>query len=471
MKLAMKALSWQGISLLGISQSTSVQNLKRYKVYNQIVAISLVTYLFFIPVAGFLESIFYFNILIGSILLLAVCLWLNVKSRFVLSMVFFMLTLVSSISILSIYLGENTGVYLCLIPISILPILFVRDSRLAYISLVGCVLIYLGLHAAWNEVTPFLLEEGKRTVLLYCNVVGIVLVSYLYNEFFRVSADENDARNMFINREISLRNEKILENVKLARQIQSNLLPSQKFMNKTFPRAFVIYEPRDIVSGDFYWIDEKDGKQYCAVIDCTGHGIPGAFVSILGHQALQRSINNFGLREPSQILNKLHELIYATLRKEDSNIIDGMDMSLICIDKKNKKMSFSGANNNILLVRDMEMPIDGMEPEFRGISRLMYKMNAQRQSVGSEYLKEAFTQIEVEIKKNDTVYIYTDGYIDQFGGPHFRKLMHTPLKKLIMEIQGQELEDQNNAIQMYFDNWRGEGKQVDDVCVVGIRVL
>ena len=471
MKITVDALSWQRISFFGVSENTDVLDLKRHKVYNQVVAISLVTYLFFIPVAVLLGSFFYFNVLIAAIVLQAFCLWLNFKRRFVVSMIAFMLTLIGSIALLAAHMGESSGVYLCLIPISILPILFVRNKLFAFISLSLCMLIYLGLVQVWSEVTPLYVEDWKRTVVFYSNVVGIVLVSYLYNEFFRLSADENDARNIFINREISIRNEKILENVKLARQIQANLLPSKKLMESNFPSSFVFYQPRDIVSGDFYWIDEKDGKQYCAVIDCTGHGIPGAFVSILGHQALQRALNNLGLREPAEILNKLHDLIYSALRKEDSNIIDGMDMALICIDRVKRKMTYSGANNNILLVRDMEVPLENIEPEFRGISRLMYKINAQRQSVGSELLNEAFTQIELEIEKNDSIYMYTDGYIDQFGGPHFRKMMHTPLRKLIMEIQGQGIQDQKDAIQMYFDNWKREGKQVDDVCVVGIQIL
>ena len=162
--------------------------------------------------------------------------------------------------------------------------------------------------------------------------------------------------------------------------------------------------------------------------------------------------------------------MYATLRKEDNHIIDGMDMSLICIDKAKKKMSFSGANSNMLLVRDMEKPFDNREPEFRGISRLMYKINGQRQSVGSDFLNEPFTQVDLELEPSDTIYIYTDGYVDQFGGPHFRKLMHTPLRKLIMETQTQEIENQKEALDMYFMNWMGESKQIDDVCIVGIQV-
>ena len=471
MKIAFESLSWQSISLFGVTQNTSSQDLKRFSVYNQVVAISLVTYLLFVPFAILLSSVYYFDVLAVSVVIQVFCLWLNHKQQFVLSKVIFMLTLTGSITLLSVYMGENAGIYLCLIPISILPILFVRNRFVALISLITCALIYLGLLRMWQLVTPFPVEDWIRTFLFYSNVIGIIVVSYLYNVFFRISADENDARNIFINREISIRNEKILENVNLARQIQANLLPSNKLFKSIFPDSFVWYKPRDIVSGDFFWIDEKDGKKYCAVIDCTGHGIPGAFVSILGHQALQRAVNNFGLREPAEILNKLHELIYSALRKEDSNIIDGMDMALICIDRDKCKMTYAGANNNILLLRDMESPLEGEEPEFRGIDRLMYKINAQRQSVGSEFLQEAFTQVGIQIVKNDVVYIYTDGYIDQFGGPHYRKLMHTPLRKLILEIQGQDIEDQQEAVQAYYENWMGESKQVDDVCVVGIKIL
>jgi serine phosphatase RsbU (regulator of sigma subunit) len=441
----------------------------RLKVYNKLVAISLLTYLAFIPLTGIIGSLTYFFIIAFSSIILLLCLYLNSIRTHTLSKVLFLATLITSIYLISAHLGDETAVFLCLIPISTLPLLFYKNALNAVFTLLMCILTFVLLQTDFKPLEQFNAVTWKSMLLYNSIVFGVLVIGYYYNIFFKISTEEKDEKLILVNKDISKRNEKILENIYLARNIQANLLPYDSYFKELFPKSFVFYQPRDLVSGDFYWIENRDEISYCAVIDCTGHGVPGAFVSILGHQGLNRCVNDLKLSEPEDILNKLHEMMFQVLRKEDSLILDGMDMSLVSYNKKTNSISYSGAQNSLLLVRRNEFDLEEQEAEYRGLNHSLFKIQAQRQSVGSEYLKEPFVQKDISLKDGDALYFYTDGYIDQFGGPHHKKLMHKQFKKLLLSIQEFEPDNQLAQLRSYYENWKGDWKQTDDICVIGLN--
>jgi serine phosphatase RsbU (regulator of sigma subunit) len=215
-----------------------------------------------------------------------------------------------------------------------------------------------------------------------------------------------------------------------------------------------LYKPKDIVSGDFYWLEQKENKILFAAVDCTGHGVPGAFVSIVGHNGLTRAINEFGLTQPAQILNKLNELVEETLRQKDNQVRDGMDISLCCIDFSNNQLQYAGANNPLYLVRNNEIIIT----------------KADKQPIGGTGENKTFTNHSFEINKGDSIYIFSDGFADQFGGPKGKKYGYAQFRNFLLSIQNYSMSEQLNLMNEEFNNWKGELEQLDDVCLIGLKI-
>ncbi|MFI5203247.1 MAG: tetratricopeptide repeat protein [Flavobacteriales bacterium] len=258
---------------------------------------------------------------------------------------------------------------------------------------------------------------------------------------------------------ISEKNKDILDSIKYAKRIQEAILPPDAFFSELKADSFILYMPKDIVSGDFYWIDEKDGKIYFAAVDCTGHGVPGAFISIIGHSGLNRCMNEFNLRKPADILNKLNVLVNETLRQQrsESSVRDGMDIAICCIDTNTMALEYAGANNPLWIIK-----ANGGITEIR----------ADKQPIGT-FLEEQnapFTNHVVKLEKNDSVYIFTDGFADQFGGPKGKKYKYSNMQRLFLGCAGMKLPEIQRKLKTEFENWKGDLEQVDDVCVIGIRM-
>ena len=257
------------------------------------------------------------------------------------------------------------------------------------------------------------------------------------------------------NAEIEEKTNDILDSIKYAKRIQNTILPSPDKLNKIFDYDhFVLYKPKDIVSGDFYWAARFDNKSIFSAIDCTGHGVPGAFVSIVGFNALNRTVNEFKLRQPAAILDKLTELVVDTFSQSESNIKDGMDISICSLDNSTLKLEFAGANNPLVVIRNLEV----------------IELKADKQPIGEFDNRVPFTNHDIQLQKGDCVYIFSDGYADQFGGPKGKKLKYKTLKDLLIEINSFDMKTQLKKLDEAFNSWKGDYEQLDDVCVIGLRV-
>ncbi|MDD2563563.1 MAG: SpoIIE family protein phosphatase [Salinivirgaceae bacterium] len=256
--------------------------------------------------------------------------------------------------------------------------------------------------------------------------------------------------------QIVLQNEHIKSSITYASKIQNAVLPPPEVAKRMFGEHFILYLPRDIVSGDFYWMAEIDGLRYCAVADCTGHGVPGGFMSMMGISFLNQIIGQEKTLNAAEILFQLRENIIQSLHQTGKigENKDGMDIALYIVDPKTNLLQFSGANNPLVLIRDDEA--------------VVYK--ADKMPIGI-YVKGniPFTNNEIELMDGDAIYTFSDGYVDQFGGPNKRKFMSKQFRELLLEIHKNPMEEQHDILDKTLSDWHGELDRVDDVVVMGYR--
>lgn len=247
------------------------------------------------------------------------------------------------------------------------------------------------------------------------------------------------------------KNKDITDSINYAKNIQEALLPARKEINRIFPDCFVFYRPRDIVSGDYYWIAHKGERTYFAVADCTGHGVPGAFMSLLGIAFLDEIMAGHPDIAPNELLNLLRENVIESFRNSGGK--DGMDIALIMVEWNARKLYFSGANNPLYFVRN----------------NVLKELKSQKMPIGYYPEPVPFTQHEIDLSPGDTVYLFSDGIADQFGGPDGKKFKYKTLRELLTSVGYMPMVQQKDNIEKSWMDWKGEYEQVDDIILIGIR--
>jgi serine phosphatase RsbU (regulator of sigma subunit) len=254
------------------------------------------------------------------------------------------------------------------------------------------------------------------------------------------------------------KNDEIIDSINYAKRLQNTILPPQAKIDDLFPRNFVLYKPKDIVAGDFYVCEsiEMAGRKIgiVAVADCTGHGVPGALVSMVCSSAIKRSVTEFNLTDPGKILDKSAQLVVESFESAHENVKDGMDISLACIDFDTQTMKWAGAHNPLWIIRKKEL----------------IEIKADKQPVGHFEHFKAFTSHELKLEANDRLYFISDGFADQFGGPIGKKLKTKNLKEFLVATSESSIAEQGSKLERYFTEWKASFEQVDDVCVMGIEV-
>lgn len=256
---------------------------------------------------------------------------------------------------------------------------------------------------------------------------------------------------------IEEKNREVMDSIHYAQRLQTAILPTSQYIYENLRDSFILFRPKDIVSGDFYWMTDVDGKVYVAAVDCTGHGVPGAMVSIVGANGLNRCVKEFNLRKTGEILNKLRELVIETFNSSHGGEVkDGMDCALIAIDKNTRKIEFSGANNPLWIVHKNTAEVQ----EIKG----------DKQPIGKFDHAVPFSTHEVQLEEGDCLYFFTDGYADQFGGMKGKKLKYRPFQEMLIKNMHLPMHEQKSLIEDAFIEWMSDFEQVDDVCVIGLRV-
>ena len=248
------------------------------------------------------------------------------------------------------------------------------------------------------------------------------------------------------------------ESLGYASFLQNALIPGKDNLPKIFPYSFVYHSPKEIVSGDFCWLEKVGDTVFIAVADCTGHGVPGALMTVVCSTLLTKTVKELGITEPGKILDKVRELVIESFNGSDADIKDGMDISLAAIScqplANSIEIQWAGANNPLLYFQNNEM----------------HELPGDRQPIGKHDKCVPFTTHTVQLKTGDTIYMFSDGYADQFGGEKGKKLMHKQLKQILTTVAQVEITTQKNLLARAFEEWKGNLEQIDDVLVIGIQL-
>jgi|WetSurSiteA1Bulk_404760.scaffolds.fasta_scaffold00158_6 ligand-binding sensor domain-containing protein/serine phosphatase RsbU (regulator of sigma subunit) len=308
--------------------------------------------------------------------------------------------------------------------------------------------------------------RSKIMLIIYFAVgafLVFMVIQFWIRQFFNLSR-ENQEREMFGKQimlqkeELTLKNKSITDSINYAKRIQTAMLPPYKMFKSIFPSSFILFMPKDIVSGDFYWVNKLNDKIFIAAVDCTGHGVPGAFMSIIGFELFRKITNIEGLSRPSDILNRLNEDFHIIFKDVENVVLrDGMDVAFCSIDKKEMILEFSGAFNPLYLIRDNKIT------EIKG----------DRFAIGldeTNFMDQTFKNHIIPIQKGDIIYIFSDGFADQFGGPDGKKYKYRRFRHLLLTLHQLPMEKQHEILENNVIEWRGDQDQVDDILVIGIKV-
>jgi len=311
---------------------------------------------------------------------------------------------------------------------------------------------------------PFLHKNGEVIPVECSAKIGsfddnpaIVIYARDIRERLRYENEIKEINNALreTNKLVSEKNKEITDSIGYALRIQTAILPPQKIIKQHLGNSFILYRPKDIVAGDFYWMEVVDDLVLFAACDCTGHGVPGAMVSVICHNALNRAVREFGLTQPAAILDKTAEIVIENFSKSEEDIKDGMDISLCAYHIKTKKLEWSGANNPLWLLQNGELT----------------ETKADKQPIGMNDYSKPFINHTFNLKTGETIYLSTDGFADQFGGETGeRKLTRKRFKDLLMSIQNKPMPEQGTALDEFIKDYRRDVIQIDDILVMGVKV-
>ena len=306
-------------------------------------------------------------------------------------------------------------------------------------------------------IKDVMLNGGLLTTVVSIFSIILIQTRYNLNKKEIISRLALHRSNQILNRQkliIQEKTDKIESSIRYAKRIQEAILPTQEILDEITPESFIYYKAKDIVSGDFYWFGKLENKSIIAAVDCTGHGVPGAFMSMIGNTILNKLIFENKYSEPAQILFELRKEVIQTL--SSSNQKDGMDIALCTIDIEKMKLEFSGAHNSLYIVRDKELT----------------ELKANRMPIGKYFNtdKMEFYNHEFDLQESDMLYLFTDGYTDQFGKETDRKFTKKRLKELLVSIAHLPVEKQEKNIAEVMGNWKQDLEQLDDMLLIGIRI-
>jgi serine phosphatase RsbU (regulator of sigma subunit)/tetratricopeptide (TPR) repeat protein len=304
-------------------------------------------------------------------------------------------------------------------------------------------------------------ENNKKKILNYALIIGFlavcIIIYFIYSKLKLTNKQNLIIQNQKIKVDLAYdkleeKSKEITDSIIYAKRIQSAILPTDKVIKSHFSESFILYKPKDIVAGDFYWFNESNNSKMIAACDCTGHGVPGALVSVICNNSLNRAVKEFGLTDPGQILDKTRLLVIQEFSESEEDVKDGMDIALCSLD--GNILSFAGANNPLWIIRNNEI----------------IEIKGDKQPIGKSDNPKPYQTHKIELFPNDSFYIFTDGFADQFGGIKGKKLKTKGFKDLLLVVAGKPMQEQKDVIDLTFEEWKRSFEQLDDVCIIGVTV-
>lgn len=307
-----------------------------------------------------------------------------------------------------------------------------------------------------NKAQRKLLNNVLISIIVLILIAGVMFVSLrtILKRDRKAKADLLASKLV-----IQEKQHELIESINYAKRIQEAILPSNAILAEHLGEGFVLYMPKDIVAGDFYWFEHTDNRVLFAAADCTGHGVPGAMVSVMCSNALNTSVREDQLTEPAAILERAVVYLEGRFDKSDLHVNDGMDVALCSLDRTTKELQYAGANNPLWVIPKGAQTIEEI-----------IEIKGDKQPVGHYEHRKPFTNHTVTLNDGDQIYLFSDGFVDQFGGDKGKKFKSKPFKQLLLDTLSESMNAQQDALQQSFNQWRGAHDQIDDVCVIGVRV-
>ena len=444
------------IAHTGIDSDTSFQLRNKLKVFNNAILVITAISIFYF-VIGIVNHFYYgAAVTFFSVFSNMFSLYLVKKKRYLFSFHYMMWYGFIFLSAFSYLFGaaNNSYYYFLFMPV-VCNILFDQLSvTLFYLCASSFMMTANVIYIDYYE--PYYVLGGALKYFSYPNVLFASALVFLGVRLFK---QENLVYSETIEEQkkiVEEKNREITDSINYAKKIQGALIPSEEQFASYFKEAFVLFKPKDIVSGDFYWISKRKSKIYYATADCTGHGVPGGFMTMLGITFLDEIVNEKNIEQPAEILNALRDKLIITLKQTAAagENKDGMDIALCCFDVENKNLQYAGANNSLYILRD------GM----------MIQHKPDKQPCGFYHELKGFTNHSIHVAPGDIIYTFSDGYADQFGGPKGKKFKYKQLHETIVANSKQPMAFQKTALEKSFEEWRKPLEQIDDVLLIGVRV-
>ena len=431
-----------------------------------------------------------------SIIYFAVPLLLSIRRKYLLSQIIFIFSAPLNFFLIYLLYARNMGIHLYMFTLAILAIFIFKKKTLIYLALVwiGAFFFVITISIKYQWFTPLSpMALTWANFFWWNNLIGSIITTMVFASIFRMETFNYERKMQQQNRQLAEQREEIQQsfeelkstqefleqkqkeiinkNIRIerlyedlsdsidyAQNIQQAILPNAEQIAQLLPDHFVFFKPRDVVSGDFYYLEEVKGKIILAVIDCTGHGVPGAFMSLIGNDLLTEIVKNQQITQAHQILERLHLGVSQLLRQKETQNHDGMDLALVVIDRQNQVLEFAGAKNPLVYIQDKQLNlIKGDKVPIGG---------EQRESIRS------FTSHYISLAHPTTLYLFSDGFQDQFGGSHNKKFSPGRLRNLLLEIHSKPLVTQQLLLAQAFQEWQAQGQeeQIDDVLLIGVQL-
>lgn len=425
----------------------------------------------YLPVEIIFNGVELLPFILIELSILAVSLYINHKKWFNSSKIYFFFACIISILPMMYIVPVGAAHEFLLLPIALLPALLFHNRWLGVIMFTLVVVLFFVVLNTREMVEP-IIEATPEQLAFFKNIYLAVAFTLTFTIAFYFRTIVNDFEKIITKKnvllkeskaEIELQHSEIRSSINYAKRIQEAILPSNSLVEKYLKNAFIYYQPKDIIAGDFYWMhilpepkgwDVNGDTILFSAADCTGHGVPGAMVSVVCNNALNQSVKEFGITQPNLILEKTRELVVETFSESIENVQDGMDLALCSVNLKTKELQYAGANNPLWIIRKGEL----------------IETKGDKHHVGKCDLMPNFTNHEFKLETGDCIYIFSDGYVDQFGGPKGKKFMSAKFKNLLLSIQDKSIIEQKEILKTNFNNWKGSLEQVDDVCVIGLKI-
>ncbi|MCD6018932.1 MAG: protein serine/threonine phosphatase [Bacteroidetes bacterium] len=455
---------WEGLSRNGLREEEGIMQFREVIFLNKILIISPLIIIFQIPIEIALNGFKALSLDLMFLALMLIPIFLQRFRYFWIAKLYCVIISHTFIVIAGTMVGKGINNHVTIIPLLLFGMILFKKGRDRIFVLLISTLSYFILNYLHEAITPVydITEENKQNFTIIFYVLALIVTFLCGFYFLNINKDFEE---LIEKQKESLeeKNKEVKDSITYAKRIQLSILPNENQIKEIIPNSFITYIPKDIVSGDFYWTQTVKNLFFIAAADSTGHGVPGAMVSVICSNALNRSVKEFGITETGKILDKTRELILETFAKSGSDVKDGMDISLLCLDKDNQKIYWSGANNPLWYIRRTVSSEDVENNE-------LIEIKADKQPVGKTDNPKPFTTHQLDYKTNTSFYLFTDGFADQFGGPKGKKFKYKQLAELMVNKNTKSMEEQEKTLTEAFFNWKGDLEQVDDICIIGIRI-